>query len=304
MSSSLSAERASHHQLTDRCCLLGQNDSTVSSLTHRGRLPPSLRGRRPREQPRGPYVEKLGWQPGLPCLGPPTRAPRPPPRALTCRLRPLKEKAGTQQARIGHQNGALLCLSSSGHSQPGWFSSPAREEGDGEGPLEMGRSGPRRPPPDHAHVLTPPAGHSLLPLQPAGGFSSPVREDGGGEGPLETDKVVHGGPPKPRPHADPTPGCSLLPLQLPLPVTASAVLLSLSPTPQFPSSAGSSSTCNKIQTPPEELRGPSFPVSLTLSSRPHCARFSSAAETGPARRRADLCPLPSALSRAGSAPPR
>lgn len=252
----MSAERASYHQLTDSCCLLGQNDSTVSSLTHRGRLPPSLGGRRPREQPRGPYVEKLGWQPGLPCLGPPTRAPRPPPRALTCRLRPLKEKAGTQQARIGHQNGALLCLSSSGHSQPGWFSSPAREEGDGEGPLETGRSGPRGPPPDHAHVLTPPAGHSLLPLQ------------------------------------------------LPLPVTASAVLLSLSPTPQFPSSAGSSSTCNKIQTPPEELRGPSFPVSLTLSSRPHCARFSSAAETGPARRRADLCPLPSALSRAGSAPPR
>lgn len=29
-----------------------------------------------------------------------------------------------QQARIGHQNGALLFLSSSGHSQPGWFSSP------------------------------------------------------------------------------------------------------------------------------------------------------------------------------------
>lgn len=38
-----------------------------------------------------------------------------------------------QQARIGHQNGALLFLSSSGHSQPGWFSSPtARGSGGGE----------------------------------------------------------------------------------------------------------------------------------------------------------------------------
>ena len=43
---------------------------------------------------------------------------------LTCRLRPRGEKAGMQQARMGHQNGALLFLSSSGHSQPGWFSSP------------------------------------------------------------------------------------------------------------------------------------------------------------------------------------
>lgn len=54
------------------------------------------------------------------------------------------------------------------------------------------------------------------------------------------------------------------------PRAASAVLLSLSLTPRFPSSAGSSSTCNKIQTLPEELRGPSFPVSLTASSKPHC----------------------------------
>ena len=30
-----------------------------------------------------------------------------------------------QQARVGHQNGALLFLSSSGQRQPGWFSSPA-----------------------------------------------------------------------------------------------------------------------------------------------------------------------------------
>lgn len=182
----MSAERASHHQLTDRCCLLGQNDSTVSSLTHRGRLPPSLGGRRPREQPRGPYVEKLGWQPGLPCLGPPTRAPRPPPRALTCRLRPLKEKAGTQQARIGHQNGALLCLSSSGHSQPGWFSSPAREEGDGEGPLETGRSGPRGPPPRPRPCADPaswtltaaPAARRrvLLPCARGWGWGGPVRD--------------------------------------------------------------------------------------------------------------------------------
>lgn len=28
-----------------------------------------------------------------------------------------------QHARTGHQNGALLFLSSSGHSHPGWFSS-------------------------------------------------------------------------------------------------------------------------------------------------------------------------------------
>lgn len=77
-----------------------------------------------RDQPRGPDVEKLGL-----AAGPPL--PLAPPATLTCRLRPLEEKAGTQQARIGHQNGARLCLSSSGHSQPGWFSSPAREEGAG-----------------------------------------------------------------------------------------------------------------------------------------------------------------------------
>lgn len=136
--SSLSAERASRHQLTHRCCPVAQTDATVGSLTHRGCLPPPLGGTpTPRATPL-PGVEKLGQQPGPPRPGrappPPPQALRPPPRALTCRLRPLKEKAGTQQARIGHQNGALLCLSSSGHSQPGWFSSPGREDRGGEGP--------------------------------------------------------------------------------------------------------------------------------------------------------------------------
>ena len=69
------------------------------------------------------------------------------------------------------------------YSQPGWFSSPAREDQGGEGPLETGQSGPLRAPPDCAHMLTPPAGRSLLPLQPAGWFSSPAPEEGGGEGP-------------------------------------------------------------------------------------------------------------------------
>lgn len=76
--SSLSAERASCHQLTHRCCLLAQTDATVGSLTHRGRLPPPppLGGTlTPRATPL-PDVEKLGQQPGLPCPGPtppPTR---------------------------------------------------------------------------------------------------------------------------------------------------------------------------------------------------------------------------------------
>jgi len=50
--------------------------------------------------------------------------------AFTCRSRALEEKAGMWQERIGHQKGALLFLSSSGQSQPGWFSSPAESRID------------------------------------------------------------------------------------------------------------------------------------------------------------------------------
>lgn len=86
---------------------------------------------------------------------------------LTCRLRPREEKAGMQQARIGHQNGALLFLSSSGHSQPGWFSSPAargrrweelvRERGPSGLPESPGsHRGPQRPGP-HAPRTQPAA---------------------------------------------------------------------------------------------------------------------------------------------------
>lgn len=56
---------------------------------------------------------------------------------LTCRSRAL-EKAGMWQVRVGHQKGALLFLSSSGQSQPGWFSCPAVSRGD--------RGWPRHPP--------------------------------------------------------------------------------------------------------------------------------------------------------------
>ena len=58
--------------------------------------------------------------------------------ALTCRSRALEEKAGMWQERMGHQKGALLFLSSSGQSQPGWFSSPAASRAD--------RGQPRHPP--------------------------------------------------------------------------------------------------------------------------------------------------------------
>lgn len=48
--------------------------------------------------------------------------------AFTCKSRALEEKADMWQERMGHQKGALLFLSSSGQSQPGWFSSPGGEQ--------------------------------------------------------------------------------------------------------------------------------------------------------------------------------
>lgn len=51
--------------------------------------------------------------------------------ALTCRSKALEEKAGMWQDRMGHQKGARLFLSSSGQSQPGWFSSPAEIQDQG-----------------------------------------------------------------------------------------------------------------------------------------------------------------------------
>lgn len=59
---------------------------------------------------------------------------------LTCRSRAL-EKAGMWQERMGHQNGALLFLSSSGQSQPGWFSSPAAS-----GEVRFGQNTPQHLP--------------------------------------------------------------------------------------------------------------------------------------------------------------
>lgn len=48
--------------------------------------------------------------------------------AFTCKSSALEEKADMWQERMGHQKGALLFLSSSGQSQPGWFSSPGGEQ--------------------------------------------------------------------------------------------------------------------------------------------------------------------------------
>lgn len=84
-------------------------------------------------------AEALGLEPGPACCGHSLETLVLPGEGgvqeelpLTCRLRPREEKAGMQQASVGHQNGALLFLSSSGHRQPGWFSSPAAKEGGGE----------------------------------------------------------------------------------------------------------------------------------------------------------------------------
>lgn len=61
--------------------------------------------------------------------------------AFTCKSRALEEKADMWQERMGHQKGALLFLSSSGQSQPGWFSSP----GGGTEQFEDGQDTPSSP---------------------------------------------------------------------------------------------------------------------------------------------------------------